>query len=481
MGEEIHRGSFSQQDFDIFSEALRQQTELLKKWFAEGVFSEQPASGGFELEAWLIDSQAKPLAINEEFINKLNSDLVVPELARFNIELNGTPQILQGNALHKLQAELEQTWQNCCVTAQQLDSQLVMTGILPTVQDKDLCPENMSQMLRYQALNEQVLRLRQGKPLQLDINGHEHLKSTHYDVMLESAATSFQIHLQIPAHNAVRYYNAALATAAPLLAMATNSPYLFGKQVWEETRVPLFEQAVELGGIGGAAFGPLKRVSFGSGYMRHSLMECFTENNEHFPILLPLVGVESSADADNRLPHLRMHNGTIWRWIRPLIGFDKDGTPHLRIEQRVIPAGPTIADGIANAAMFFGLMQSLVLSEQAIEDEIDFSVARDNFYAAARDGLSAQLTWKSKKLSAQTLLKDELIPLAKQGLESLGLDTQDIEYYLGIIAMRVATGQTGSRWQKQCMQIFKGDFQAMTMQYLEHQQSGRPVHEWTLP
>ena len=448
MGEEIVRGTFSSEDFASFKQALQQQTGLLKKWFDEGVFSEQKASGGFELEAWLVDSQARPMAINEQFIARLNSDLVVPELARFNIELNGTPQILQGNALHKLQTELEQTWQDCCETARQLDSQLLMTGILPTVQDKDLCPENMSQMLRYQALNEQVLKLRQGKPLQLDINGHEHLQSTHYDVMLESAATSFQIHQQIPAHNGVRYYNAALATAAPLLAMATNSPYLFGKQVWEETRIPLFEQAVELGGIGGAAFGPLKRVSFGSGYARDSLMECFVENNEHYPVLLPLVGVESSADESNRLPHLRMHNGTIWRWIRPLIGFDEDGTPHLRIEQRVIPSGPTITDSIANAAMFFGLMQSLVSSEQAIEHEIDFAVARDNFYAAAKNGLSAQLTWKSKKLSVTTLLQDELIPMATHGLESLGLDKQDIEYYLGIISARVETGQTGSCWQR---------------------------------
>jgi len=480
MGEEISRETFSREDFERFSQALRQQTALLKTWFEEGVFSEQKVSGGFELEAWLVDSKARPAAINEQFIAQLKSNLVVPELALFNIELNGTPQRLQGNALHKLQAELEQTWAACCATAKQLDSDLLMTGILPTVQDKDLCPENMSHVLRYQALNEQVLKLRQGKPLQLDINGHEHLKSTHYDVMLESAATSFQIHQQIPAQHAVRYYNAALATAAPLLAMATNSPYLFGKQVWEETRIPLFEQAVELGGIGGAAFGPLKRVSFGSGYAHHSLMECFIENSEHYPILLPLVGVESSADGSARLPHLRMHNGTIWRWVRPLIGFDKDGTPHLRIEQRVVPSGPTIADSIANSAMFFGLMQSLVTSEQAIEHEIDFAVARDNFYAAARDGLSAQLTWKSKKLSVVSLLQDELIPMATQGLESLGLDKQDIEYYLGIITSRVATGQTGSRWQQQCAQAFGGDLQAMTLQYLEHQKSGRPVHEWTL-
>ncbi len=480
MGEEIDRGSFSADDFAQFKESLQQQTVLLKNWFDEGVFSQQRSSGGFELEAWLVDNNAQPLPINETFIKKLNSDLVVPELAKFNIELNGTPQILQDNALHKLQAELEQTWQNCVETAHTLESQLIMTGILATVKDSDLCPENMSRMLRYQALNEQVLRLREGKPLQLDINGHEYLQSTHYDVMLESAATSFQIHQQIPANNAVRYYNAALVIAGPLLAVSTNSPYLFGKQVWEETRVPLFEQAVELGGIGGAAFGPVKRVSFGSGYMHDSLMECFTENNEHFPILLPLVGVESQDDALSRLPHLRMHNGTVWRWVRPLIGFNADGTPHLRIEQRVVPSGPSIVDAIANAAFFYGLMESLVTRDSPIEQEIDFAIARDNFYAAARDGIAAQLCWQSKKCSAQTLLTQQLLPLARQGLASLGLDKQDIEYYLGIIQSRIETGQTGSVWQRQSANKLNGDLQAMTLQYLEHQQSGRPVHEWVV-
>jgi len=480
MGEEIDRGSFSEQDFAQFKEQLQQQTSLLKSWFDDGVFSEQKSGGGFELEAWLVDKQAQPLPINDQLIQSLNTDLVVPELARFNIELNGTPQVLQGNALYKLQAELEQTWQLCCDAAEKFDSSLIMTGILATVEDKDLCPENMSRVLRYQALNDQVLRLRQGKPLKLDINGHQHLQSTHYDVMLESAATSFQIHQQIPAHHAVRYYNAALVIAAPLLAVSTNSPYLFGKQVWEETRVPLFEQSVELGGIGGAAFGPVKRVSFGSGYVHHSLMECYTENNEHFPILLPLAGVESQADDMSQLPHLRMHNGTIWRWVRPLIGFDKDGTPHLRIEQRVVPAGPTIVDAIANAAMFFGLMESFVSRETPIESEIDFALARDNFYAAARNGLSAQLSWQSKKVSAQSLLQ-QLIPLAAEGLSRLNLDKQDIDYYLGIIQSRVETGQTGSVWQRRCAEKLGGDLQAMSLHYLQRQQSGLPVHEWPLP
>ena len=480
MGEEIIRESFTAEDFEQFEQQLREQTAVLKQWFEQGTFSEQPPSGGFELEAWLVDRDAQPAAINEQYLQQLDNPLVVAELSRFNVELNGTPQQMHGNALSALQDELQGTWQRCRDAAQQLDSDIMMIGTLPTLQDSDLCPANMSKMLRYEALNEQVLRMRQGKPLHLNINGHEHLDSIHHDVMLEAAATSFQIHMQIPGSLGMRYYNAALVAAAPLLAASTNSPFLFGKWLWDETRIPLFEQAVELGGLGGAAFGPMKRVSFGSGYVHNSLHECYAENLEHFPVLLPLVGVESCDDGAERLPHLRMHNGTIWRWVRPLIGFDADGTPHLRIEQRVVPSGPTLTDAIANAAVFFGLMQAMVSLETPLESQIEFSVARDNFYAAAKQGLQANLKWCGKPVTAQNLMLDELLPMARDGLLSMGVDRSEIDHFLGIIQTRVATGQTGSAWQQQRAQQLNGDLQAMTREYLYWQESGKPVHEWPL-
>jgi len=480
VGEEIIRESFTEQDFEAFQHQLREQTAVLKQWFEQGTLSTQSPSGGFELEAWLVDRNAQPVAINEQYLQELNNPLVVAELSRFNVELNGTPQQIRGDALSTLQNELQGTWQRCREAAHLLDSDIMMMGILPTLQDSDLCPANMSKMLRYEALNEQVLKLRQGKPLHLNINGHEHLDSIHHDVMLEAAATSFQIHMQIPGHQGKRYYNAALVAAAPLLAMSTNSPFLFGKRVWEETRIPLFEQAVELGGMGGAAFGPLKRVSFGSGYVHKSLYECYAENLEHFPVLLPLVGVESSGDGMEKLPHLRMHNGTIWRWVRPLIGFDKDGTPHLRIEQRVVPSGPTVTDAIANAAMFFGLMQAMVKLETPLETQIGFPVARDNFYAAAKSGLHANLKWCDKQVMAQHLLLDELIPMARDGLLTMGVNRTEIDHYLGVIQARIAIGQTGSLWQQLRAQQLDGDLQAMTQEYLHWQESGKPVHEWPL-
>jgi gamma-glutamyl:cysteine ligase YbdK (ATP-grasp superfamily) len=207
--------------------------------------------------------------------------------------------------------------------------------------------------------------------------------------MLEAATTSFQLHLKIHPRDAVHAYNAGIILSAPMVAATANSPYLFGHDLWDETRIPLFEQSVAVGGMADASHGPLRRVTFGSGYARESIMECFVENEQHYPVMLPM----QFHDGLEQMSRLRLHNGTIWRWNRPLIGFDYDGIPHLRIEHRVVPGGPTIVDAIANAALFFGLMQVLIDAVEPAEPRIPFATARDNFYAAARYGLDARITW----------------------------------------------------------------------------------------
>jgi len=482
MGEEIDKQTFTSGDFSQFQKQLVEETALLQQWFDEQKFSEHKPVGGFELEVWLVDKQIQAQAINEQFLERLNNPLVVPELAQFNVELNGTPEALEGDILSRMMSELQNTCHRCAETASELDSQLMMIGVLPTLADTDLCLENMSKMRRYAALNEQVMRLRQGRPIQLDINGREHCRNTHYNVMLEAAATSFQIHIQVPQTEALRYYNASLAISAPMLALSTNSPFLFGQSVWEETRIPLFEQSVELGGLGDASRGPLKRVSFGSGYARESLMECFTENLQHFPVLLPIIK-KSHHDTDltassNLMAHVQMHNGTVWRWNRPLIGFNQKGEPHIRIEHRVVPAGPTVVDTVANAAMFFGLVEAVAKRDIPIEKEMEFATVKDDFYRAAKLGLQSHIHWLGKSMTAQRLILDELLPVAKKGLQQLKINDADIEYYLGIIEQRVSTGRTGSAWQRQRAEQLNGDLQAMSCDYLKWQQSGKPVHEW---
>jgi gamma-glutamyl:cysteine ligase YbdK (ATP-grasp superfamily) len=335
----------------------------------------------------------------------------------------------------------------------------------------------MSDLKRYRALNEQVLRMREGEPLELDIHGRQHLSTTHRSVMLEAATTSFQLHLKIHPRDAVHAYNAGIILSAPMVAATANSPYLFGHDLWDETRIPLFEQSVAVGGMADASHGPLRRVTFGSGYARESIMECFVENEQHYPVMLPM----QFHDGLEQMSHLRLHNGTIWRWNRPLIGFDYDGIPHLRIEHRVVPGGPTIVDAIANAALFFGLMQVLIDAGEPAEPHIPFATARDNFYAAARYGLDARITWyDGEKGTLRSLLLQQLLPQARSGLESLEIDRNDIERYLGVIEARLQSGQTGAAWQRAWVARHGNDMAAMTAAYLARQDAGRPVHAWDL-
>ena len=309
MGQEIADSHFSPGDFEAFTKRLKSETSLLEQWLRDGVFPEGGHVGGFELEAWLIDGKTRPMPVNQALLDQLQDPLVVPELARFNLELNGSPQPLQGAALSRLSDELLATWDRCNHAAAAFGARLVMTGILPTVTERELNTANMSHMQRYQALDEQLSRLRGGGPLQMDIAGRDRLSFRHEDVMLESATTSFQVHLKVNPGQAGRFYNAAKILSAPMVALSANSPYLFGSELWEETRIPLFEQAIRVGDTE-----LTKRVTLGIGYI-DSIFDCFRANLQRYPVLLP----QLMDEPEDRLAHLRLHNGTIWRWNRPLI------------------------------------------------------------------------------------------------------------------------------------------------------------------
>jgi hypothetical protein len=330
-------------------------------------------------------------------------------------------------------------------------------------------------MNRYDVLNAQVLQQRGGAPIQIDIEGRDHLRLDRHDVMLEAATTSFQLHLQVPFHFAARYYNATLVSCAPLLAAGVNSPLLFGHRLWQETRVPLFEQAVDVGGYAGLSEPDIRRVTFGRGYVADSLLQLFEENLQHYPVLLPMPQDEGA----ERLPHVRLHNGSIWRWVRPLIGFDAAGRGHVRLEQRVLPSGPTVLDMAANAAFYFGMVHALARAPRAAEHDLRFAAVRDNFYAAARHGLDAELTWlDGRSYPARELILGEYLPMARQGLRDFGLPQDEIEHGLDILETRVRSGQTGAQWQLRRLENVAGDVHRMMLDYLENQRGGAPVHEW---
>lgn len=476
MGQEISFANFDQSDFDRYYRKLEQETQLLKYFIEEKNLSSRTPIAGFEIEAWILDHNCQPSPCNESYLQTLNHPLATEELAKFNIELNSTPTPLAGNVFSRLHRQLETTWEIAYRHAESMNKRLIMIGTLPTLQQSDLHLGNMSNLNRYRALNEQILQSR-GKPVKLDIIGQDHLKLDHHDVMLESATTSFQIHIQIPLEFAHHFYNASIIASAAMVAACGNAPFLFGYDLWHESRIPLFEQAIETGGYAGASQGPLKRVSFGTDYARQSILECFTENLDHFPILLP----ENMDTVPEAFSHLKLHNGTIWRWNRPLIGFDDDGTPHIRIEHRTPAAGPTPLDAIANAAFFYGLSKNLCDEIVAKGVPFTFSQAKHNFYQAARHGLDAHINWfKDEKLRMHSLFNRELIQRAVLGLASLGVSRCDSEDYLDIMLHRINNKQTGSQWQRDFIRTHGKDFTLMTETYLKNQQSGKPVSEWSI-
>jgi len=472
MGQEINSSNFQQRDFEQFHQRLAVETRLLGEMLRDGMLDSSDPVAGYELEAWLIDARGNPAPNNAQFLQALADPDVVAELATFNVELNGPPESLGGHALSRMQQSLEANWLSCKCMAESMGLQLLATGILPTIRSEDLILQNMSQLKRYIALNQQILRLRGGRPIDLHIEGDETLSLRHDDVMLESATTSFQIHLQIDAGLAARYYNASKIASAAIVAVSANSPFLFGRELWEETRIPLFEQAVSVG-----ASDKTNRVSFGFRYAEESIFEVFESNLERYPVLLPML----SDDDPQRLSHLRLHNGTIWRWNRPLVGFNADGQPHIRIEHRVVPAGPTQVDQFANAAFFYGLVSAFANAETAPEERLPFSACRSNFYRAAKDGMSAEVEWlDGEHASLKMLCLDALLDQAREGLTLAGTDHHEAAYYLDVIRQRLQSGQTGAAWQKKWVDRYGPQWQDLTLSYAEHQQSAQPVHLWSL-
>ncbi|MBN50301.1 MAG: hypothetical protein CMN85_12260 [Spongiibacteraceae bacterium] len=476
MGREIDQTAFSQSDFADFKGRLDSETALLLDWLKKGKVERQSGTCGLELEACLIRSDHSPAPENAPFIEALSNPLVVPELAKFNFEINTPPFAPSPDLLRALEDSLTRQWQACSAQAELMGLSAVQIGILPTLRDEDLCLTNVSGQQRYLALNQQILKGRQFQPFRIDIRGDDdRLTLEHTDVMTEAATTSLQIHVQVSPQQAVRFYNAALIASAPMVAACANSPLLFGKRLWPETRIPLFEQSVAIPCFRRVNGQAVHRVCFGSGYLQHSVAELFIENRDEFPILLPM----QYDDSNNPLAHLQLHNGTIWRWNRPLLHVTSEGLVQLRIEHRAIPAGPTITDSIANIALFYGLSHHLATLDQAPEKELTFDAAQQNFYAAARYGLKAPVTWTDGRVwLMQDLLLQHIIPAATSCLFDLGLAPRDIEHYMNnVMQPRVRSAKTGAQWQMDGFSRHSGNVASLLAEYQSNQSIG-PVHLW---
>lgn len=476
MGQDIHKLHFSDEEVAEYQKKLAEETKILKSWFDNNSFCNNPPMTGIELEAWLVDNNMLPSAVAVEFIEGLNNWQVVPEISRYNFELNSCPYKMEKDVLSKLFNEVNTIWKGCEKHARDHDANAIMMGTLATLRPHMLNLECMSPNNRYLAMNEQVMKFRHGKPLHIYLEGKDQLDLKMDSVISECAATSLQIHIGVNQENAKRYYNASIIASSLVVAVSANSPYYFGYELWDESRIAAFEQAVEIDSFKEDSGEVIKRVTLGNGYIKDSFFELFQENIDSYPILLP----EISDEDKNTLPHLRLHNGTIWRWNRPIIGVTKDGAPHLRVEQRTPSAGPTVHDSIANAAFYLGLVDYLANLETPPEDSLSFKDARDNFYKASKQSLYGSIKWiDGNRYDIQKLMLEKLLPQIKSALEKRNFDKEDLDFYIdNIIKNRLIKGINGARWQKAWVHTHGKKFQQLLEVYLENQLSGKPVHEW---
>lgn len=443
---------------------------------------------GAEQEMFLVDLGMRPAPVAPQILQALNEPRLTTEIGRFNLEANLSPQLFTAGCLRTLEQEVQELVALTREGAAQFEAKVLLAGILPTLRQSDLTLDKLSPGPRYDELNRTLQRLRGGR-FYVHIKGLDELQLTHDNVLLEACCTSFQVHLQVNAQEFAPLYNLAQVITAPLLAAAANSPLLFGNRLWHETRIALFQHAVDERSDTRQLRAQPPRVSFGDGWIKSSVLEIFREEIARFRVVLTKEIEEDSlavlaAGGLPELAALRLHNGTVWRWNRPCYGVN-NGIAHLRIENRVIPSGPSIIDEMANAAFFLGLMAALPEEYGDITKRMAFDDAKDNFFAAARHGLKAQFTWLGgKRQPAATLLLEHLLPLARAGLTQAGINGEDIERYLGVLEERVRSDQNGSLWALRSLTTMgeKGPreqrYRALTASMLEQQQDNTPVHRW---
>ncbi len=469
--------------------ALLDDLAALDELLAKGAFDRVRRIGA-EQEIFLVDGAMRPAPIAVELLAKLSDPRFTTEIARFNLEANLPPAVLAPGALDGLAKTLREIVDKADAAARTLSGRAVLVGILPTLSTSDLALENLSPNPRYRALND-TLAAQRGQPFHLRIDGVDRFETLHENVLFEACTTSFQLHLQVTPEEFAPLYNIAQAISGPLLSAAACSPILMGHRLWQETRIALFEHATDARSDVHRTRRVPPRVRFGDHWIR-SILDLHREDATRYPLLVAAPEREDpfAAIREGRAPRLRAlcaHNGTVWRWNRACYGVSPGGgLPHLRIENRVLPAGPTTLDEVGNAALFFGLMLELQHAYGPIDERLRFEDAKRNFFSAARDGLLTQLRWMDGKLwPAAQLLLEELLPLALRGLERGGLGREEATRYLEIVAERVRTGRTGAEWMLESYARLGGHGggrderdRVLVAEMLERQQGDEPVHRW---
>jgi gamma-glutamyl:cysteine ligase YbdK (ATP-grasp superfamily) len=486
MGEDVDAQEFSRADRTRYREKVHRCLDVFERMLSEDLFHTDDPMTGLEVELNLVDDAGDPALKNAEVLEAIADPAFQTELGQFNIEINVPPAWLRAGGLGTFEASLRRSLNDAESRSAEVGAHQVMIGVLPTLAPAHFAPQMMSANPRYLLLSEQILRAR-GEDIRIDITGPERLITTADSILPEAACTSTQFHVQTSPEQFAAYWNASQAISSVQLAVGANSPYCLGKELWRETRIPLFEQAADTRSEELKSQGVRPRVWFGERWI-NSVFDLFEENVRYFPALLPITTDEDpvamlEAGETPQLGELRLHNGTIYRWNRPVYDIN-DGTPHLRVENRVLPAGPTVADLIANAAFYFGLVRHLAESDRPLWSQMSFQAAEENFETAAEDGIDATLYWPGLgEVKATELVLRRLLPMAHDGLESWGVPTAERDRLLGIIEQRCVTGINGASWFVDRMHRRSGDdrydaLRSTLLEYRERMHSNEPVHTW---
>lgn len=462
--------------------------ETLTMMLQEDMFENAPIRIGAEQEFCLVDEQWEPSKKAMEVLKSLNDDHFTTEIAQYNLEANLDPLPLEGDCFSRMHRQLSELLQKAGYAAAQHQAKIVLTGILPTITSDHIHNEYMTPLKRYRILNEVIKELRK-HDIELQIKGVDELRLLHDSILFEGCNTSFQCHLQVAPDDFISSYNWAQAISAPVLAAATNSPMLLGRELWSETRIVLFTQSVDTRKKTFILDEQHARVGFGSDWYRDSVTEIFKDNIIRYRSLITSdYEMDSLTELRNgtipKLRALNLHNGTVYRWNRPCYGVG-GGKPHLRIENRYIPSGPSTADEMANMMFWTGIMKGRPEKYDTIYDTMDFKDAKTNFFNAARYGMATQFYWDGKLVSSHKLILDELLPMAYKGLYRMKVKPEDAEYYLTLIENRVKS-QTGSRWMAQSYRNLskrhkKPDaLRILTATIHRNQEKGYPVSTWQI-
>ncbi|MDQ1537338.1 MAG: hypothetical protein QOE58_1731 [Actinomycetota bacterium] len=493
MGEEIVATAYTREEKRRYRDKVHLDLQVLGQMLALSRFDFEQRLTGMEIELNLVDHDLQPTMNNAEVLKRIADPRFQTELAQFNIELNVEPRALPGDAAIDLEDDLRRSLNRAEALASEVGAHIVQIGVLPTVTPEHFDSEWISANIRYAALNEALVNAR-GEEMYLEIEGStgERLATYVDSIGPESAGTSVQLHLQVAPQVFAEHWNAAQALAGLQLAVGANSPYFFGKQLWHETRIELFRQTTDTRSIELMNQGVRPRVFFGERWIT-SVFDLFEENVRYFPPLLPEISNEDpvgvlEAGHTPRLPELKLHNGTVYRWNRPVYDV-VDDTPHLRVENRVLPAGPTVLDNMANAAFYYGLLRVLAEQDRPIWTTMSFAVAEDNFYACAKRGIESRVYWPGfGEVPADELVLRHLLPMAYEGLERWGVSAAVRDRYLGVVEARCTSKINGATWQIAAVQRLEDRgldrskaLHGMLEHYVQAMHTNEPVHTWPLP